>query len=156
LTAGPGWRSWEALIDGRYCHPQKAHSALCEWMHERKRENKSLTAGELAGEIAEQFQVELSIGQINYLLRKKELTRPRGRPRRRILGTQLARPGAKHGNGIDLPQARSGQMGQRGDCGRAGLLPSPGTSAGHGRELPPLPSMRPRCVGETGGWSASA
>ena len=78
-----GGRTWEALIDGRYGHPQTAHSALREWMHERKREDKSLTARELAEEIAEQFQVELSIGHINYLLRKVELTRPRGRPHRR-------------------------------------------------------------------------
>jgi hypothetical protein len=52
-------------------------------MYERKREDKSLTARELAEEIVEQFQVELSIGHINYLLRKVELTRPRGRPHRR-------------------------------------------------------------------------
>ena len=78
-----GGRTWEALIDGRYGHPQTAHSALREWMYERKREDKSLTARELTEEIAEQFQVELSIGHINYLLRKVELTRPRGRPRRR-------------------------------------------------------------------------
>jgi len=78
-----GGRTWEALIDGRYGHPQTAHSALREWMYERKREDESLTARELAEEIAEQFQVELSIGHINYLLRKVELTRPRGRPHRR-------------------------------------------------------------------------
>jgi len=78
-----GGRTWEALIDGRYGHPQTAHSALREWMHERKREDKSLTARELSEEIREQFQVELSIGHINYLLRKVELTRPRGRPHRR-------------------------------------------------------------------------
>jgi len=77
-----GGRTWEVLIDGRYGHPQTAHSALREWMYERKREDKSLTARELAEEIAEQFQVELSIGHINYLLRKVELTRPRGRPHR--------------------------------------------------------------------------
>lgn len=78
-----GGRTWEALIDGRYGHPQTAHSALREWMYERKREDESLTARELAEEIAEQFQVELSIGHTNYLLRKVELTRPRGQPRRR-------------------------------------------------------------------------
>ena len=78
-----GGRSWEVLIDGRHGHPQKAHSALREWTYEHKREDESLTAGELAVEIEEQFQVKLSIGHINYLLRKAELTRPRGRPCRR-------------------------------------------------------------------------
>lgn len=73
-------RSWEVLIDGRHGHPRKAHSALREWMYERKREDESLTAGELGDEIEEQFQVRLSIGHINYLLRKVELTGPRGHP----------------------------------------------------------------------------
>ena len=77
-----GGRSWEALIDGRHGHPQKAHSALREWMHERKQGDESLTARELAVEIEEQFQIKLSIGHLNYLLRKVELTRPRGRPYR--------------------------------------------------------------------------
>jgi transposase len=78
-----GGRSWEALIDGRHGHPQKAHSALREWMYERKREDESLTARELVEEIEEQFQVRLSIGHVNYLLRQVELTGPRGRPYRR-------------------------------------------------------------------------
>jgi len=78
-----GGRSWEALVNGRYGHPQKAHSALREWMYERKREDETLTARELAEEVGERLQVELSIGHVNYLLRKVELTRPPGRPPRR-------------------------------------------------------------------------
>jgi transposase len=78
-----GGRSWEALVNGRYGHPQKAHSTLCEWMYERKREDETLTARELAEEVGQRFPVELSIGHVNYLLRKVELTRPPGRPSRR-------------------------------------------------------------------------
>lgn len=75
-----GGRTWEALLDGRYGHPIKAHSALREWLHERKRQDKELTAPQLVDEVKEQFGVELSAGHINYLLRKVELTRPPGRP----------------------------------------------------------------------------
>jgi len=75
-----GGRRWEALIDGRYGHPQKAHSALREWLYERKRADDSLTAPELVREVQAQFGVELSAGHINYLLRKVELTHPPGRP----------------------------------------------------------------------------
>lgn len=75
-----GGRTWEALIDGRYGHPIKAHSALKAWLYERKRQDKELTASELVDEVKEQFGVELSVGHINYLLRKVELTRPPGRP----------------------------------------------------------------------------
>ena len=77
-----GGRRWEALIDGRYGHPRKAHSALREWLYERKRADDSLTAPELAREVRKKFGVELSAGHINYLLRKVELTHPPGRPSR--------------------------------------------------------------------------
>ncbi len=121
-----GGRSWEALIDGRYGHPQTAHSALREWMYERKREDKSLTAGELASEMVERFGVKLSIGQINYLLRKKELTRPRGRPHRRRAKKEESEttPASATPSGESLANAglffpRSGEAGDGpgGDCG---------------------------------------
>ncbi len=78
-----GGRTWEALIDGRYGHSQKAHSALREWLYARKREDEALTAPQLVDEVKDEFKVELSAGHINYLLRKVELTRPPGRPRSR-------------------------------------------------------------------------
>ena|GEM_PF-1359593 len=83
VTYEAGGCTWEALIDGRYGHPQKAHSALREWLHERKRQDEELTARQLVDEVRTQFKVELSAGHINYLLRKVELTRPPGRPRSR-------------------------------------------------------------------------
>jgi transposase len=75
-----GGRTWEALLDGRYGHAQTAHSALREWMYQRKREDPTLTAGQIADAVAAQFGVRLSAGHVNYLLRKVELTRPPGRP----------------------------------------------------------------------------
>jgi len=75
-----GGRTWEGLLDGRYGHPQTAHSALREWMYQRKREDPTLTAGQLAEAVAAQFGVRLSAGHVNYLLRQVELTRPTGRP----------------------------------------------------------------------------
>jgi transposase len=75
-----GGRTWEALLDGRYGHPQTAHSALREWMYERKKEDEWLTAPRLTQEVEAQFGVKLSAGHINYLLRKVGLTRPPGRP----------------------------------------------------------------------------
>jgi transposase len=128
-----GGRTWEALIDGRYGHPQKAHSALREWMYERKREDKSLAARELAEEIAEQFQVKLSIGHINYVLRKMELTRPRGRPRRcREEGEAAPASGAPCDESLDnagifFPRRGEARDGRGRDCadqpgGSRGLL----------------------------------
>jgi len=51
-------------------------------MYERKREDAELTAGRLSIEMSERFQVQLSIGHINCLLRQVGLTRRPGRPSR--------------------------------------------------------------------------
>ena len=75
-----GGRTWEASIDGRHGHPRKAHSALREWLYARKKEDENLRAPQLAVEVKEKFDVELSDGHINYLLRKRGLSAPTGRP----------------------------------------------------------------------------
>jgi transposase len=75
-----GDRTWKALLDGRFGHERKAHSALRAWLYERKEQDKTLRAPQLAGEIEEKFGMRLSEGHINYLLRKRGLTAPPGRP----------------------------------------------------------------------------
>ena len=49
-------------------------------MYERKREDETLTASQLAKKVKDQFGVKLDPGHINYLLRKVGLTRSPGRP----------------------------------------------------------------------------
>lgn len=49
-------------------------------MYERKREDETLTASQLAKQLKEQFGVKLAPGDINSLLRKMGLARPPGRP----------------------------------------------------------------------------
>lgn len=78
-----GERRWEALLDGRHGHPRQAHSALREWLYARKEQDDQLRASQLAAEIAEKFGIKLSAGHINYLLRKRGLTAPPGRPPKR-------------------------------------------------------------------------
>jgi transposase len=78
-----GGRGWEALRDGRFGHDVKVNSALKEWLYERKRQDASVRASQLAQEIAEKFDIELSAGHINHLLRKRGLTAPPGRPYKR-------------------------------------------------------------------------
>jgi len=75
-----GERKWEALIDGRHGHPRQAHSALREWLYARKEQGDQVRAPRLVTEIQEKFGVKLSDGHINYLLRKRGLTAPPGRP----------------------------------------------------------------------------
>jgi transposase len=70
----------EALIDGRCGHPQKIHSGIREWLYARKEKDEDVRAPRLAQEIKEKFKVEVNPGHINYLLRKRGLTAPPGRP----------------------------------------------------------------------------
>jgi transposase len=74
-----GYR-WQSLIDGRHGHSRKAHSALREWLYTRKEEDESLRAPKLVKEIEARFGVTLTDGHVNYLLRKRGLTAPPGRP----------------------------------------------------------------------------
>jgi len=75
-----GGERWETFLDGRYGHTQKVHSAMRAWLYERKEQDETLRAPKLADEMAEQFGVRVAAGHINYLLRKRELTAPPGRP----------------------------------------------------------------------------
>jgi len=75
-----GGRTWEALIDGRFGHPQKVHSGIREWLYARKGKDEDVRAPQLAQEIEEKFDVEVDPGHVNYLLRKRGLTAPPGRP----------------------------------------------------------------------------
>jgi transposase len=51
-----------------------------EYLYARKEEDDSLRAPRLAEEVEEKFGIEVSAGHINYLLRKRGLTAPPGRP----------------------------------------------------------------------------
>jgi transposase len=75
-----GGRTWEAVIDGRHGHAHKIHSGIREYLYARKEEDNGLRAHQLAKEVEEKFGVTVSVGHVNYLLRKRELTAPVGAP----------------------------------------------------------------------------
>ena len=114
-----GGRRWEALIDGRHGHPRQAHSALREWLYARKEQGEEMRAPQLVAEIKEKFSVELSDGHINYLLRKRGLTAPPGRPPKGPV-TAAERPAASDAPsasmdnaGIFFPRSSEGGDGRR-------------------------------------------
>jgi transposase len=76
---------WEALIDGRHGHEQKVTADMKEWLYERKRQDKTLTGPELVKAIRDKFEVELSVGHVNHLLRQVELSRQTGRPPKAVV-----------------------------------------------------------------------
>jgi transposase len=75
-----GGCTWQALLDGRHGHAKKVHSAIREWLYERKEQDEDVRAPALVREVEEKFGVKVSDGHINYLLRKRGLTAPPGRP----------------------------------------------------------------------------
>jgi transposase len=78
-----GGHTWQALIDGRHGHSRKVNAALREWLYTRRQEDESVRAPQLVEEIKAQFGVTLTDGHINYLLRKRGLSAPPGRPYKR-------------------------------------------------------------------------
>ena len=109
-----GGRRQEALLDGRFGHSQHVHSSIRAYLYERKQADEDLTAGELAREVAQKYQVQVSEGHINHILREVALTRPPGRPRKRK-APEAAEP-------KEAPQAN------------AGLFFPGGSEAGPGRD----------------------
>ena len=73
-------RQWEALLDGRFGHTHTINSAMREWLYERKRQEPTLRAPDLAAALTREFGVPVAAGHVNYLLRKVGLTSPPGRP----------------------------------------------------------------------------
>ena len=115
-----GGRSWEALLDGRFGHDVKAHSALRAWLYERKSQDSSLRASQLAQEIAEKFDVQLSDGHINHLLRKRALTAAPGRPHKAVEATnetetQEETAASQENAGLFFPGGREAGIGRQRD-----------------------------------------
>lgn len=75
-----GGETWEALLDGRFGHSHKVHSAMLAWLYECKEQDETLRAPALAEKLKNKFGVVISPGHINHLLRKRALTAPPGRP----------------------------------------------------------------------------
>ncbi len=108
-----GGRTWEALIDGRHGHAHKCHSGIREYLYTRKENDASLRARQLADAVADKFGVEVSVGHVNYLLRKRELTAPRGHPPQKpTTAAEVRQPPVKN-VGIFFPGSSEGGAGSR-------------------------------------------
>ena len=102
-------RSWTALVDGRYGHPIKTNSAIREWLYQRRRQDEGVRAPQLAGEVTAKFGVSLTPEHINYLLRKRGLTAPVGRPfKKKVAAEESESEGepAQENAGLFFPGSR--------------------------------------------------
>ena len=99
-----GGRKWEVLLDGRYGHAQQVNSAVRAYLYERKQADQELTAGQLAREVEEKYNVKVSEGHINHILREVALTRAPGRPRKRTeVEAKEKREGLQANAGLFFP-----------------------------------------------------
>jgi hypothetical protein len=107
-----GGRTWQAVIDGRHGHTQKVHSGIRAYLYARKEEDASLRAPQLVDEVVEKFGVSVSTGHINYLLRKRELTAPQGRPHKQPPAAEEPAPAdppeTTENAGLFFPRSREG------------------------------------------------
>ena len=83
-----GENRWEALLDGRHGHAQKMHSGIREWLYNRAEKDEAVRAPQLVREIAEKFGVAVTPEHISYLLRKRGLSAPVGRPYKQKPGAE--------------------------------------------------------------------
>lgn len=77
-----GGRHRAALLDGRFGHRQHANSAIRGYLYERKQAEPDLTGPQLAAEVLKRYQVRVSVGHINHILREVALSGVTGRPRK--------------------------------------------------------------------------
>ena len=79
-----GGRQRAALLDGRFGHRQHANSAIRAYLYERKQAEPELTGPQLAEEVVKRYEVRVSVGHINHILREVALSRVTGRPRKQL------------------------------------------------------------------------
>jgi transposase len=111
-----GGSTWQALLDGRHGHAQKVHSGIREWLHERKKRDEEVRSPTLVREIEEKFGVKVSDGHINYLLRKRSLTAPPGRPYKKPVAGDAPESSTESSESLDnggifFPGGREGRDG---------------------------------------------
>lgn len=104
-----GGRERAALLDGRFGHRQHANSAIRGYLYERKQAEPELTGPQLAAEVLKRYQVQVSVGHINHILREVALSGETGRPRKaREPKAQVSGPPAQAQAGLFFPGSDGG------------------------------------------------
>jgi len=75
-----GGRTWQALLDRRYGVATKGTPAVKAFVTKAKARAPQLTGAELCVQVWERFEIEISLGRLNALVREAGLSNPPGRP----------------------------------------------------------------------------
>ena len=77
-----GGRKWQALLERRPGVATKGTPAVRAFLAKAKARNPRLTGAELCVQVCERFEIEISLGPLEALLREAGLSNPPGRPRK--------------------------------------------------------------------------
>ena len=111
-----GGRQRAALLDGRFGHRQHANSAIRAYLYERKQGEPELTGPQLAEAVAKRYEVRVSVGHINHILREVALSRVTGRPRKQLKSKPAAvSPPSQANAGLFFPGGGEASPGGDGD-----------------------------------------
>ena len=75
-----GGRTWQALVGRRHGVATKGTPAVKAFLAKAKAREPRLTGAELCVQVWERFEIEISLGRLNALLREAGLSNPAGRP----------------------------------------------------------------------------
>ena len=77
-----GGRTWQALLERRHGVATKGTPAVKAFLAKAKARHPQLTGAELCVQVWERFEIEMSLGHLEALLREAGLSNPFGRPRK--------------------------------------------------------------------------
>jgi transposase len=77
-----GGRKWQALLERRHGVATKGTPAVRAFLAKAKARHPQLTGAELCVQVWERFEIEISLGYLEALLREAGLSNPPGRPRK--------------------------------------------------------------------------
>jgi len=77
-----GGRKWQALLERRHGVATKGTPAVRAFLAQAKARHPQLTGADLCGQVWERFEIEISLGYLEALLREAGLSNPPGRPRK--------------------------------------------------------------------------
>jgi transposase len=75
-----GGRKWQALLEGRHGVATKGTAKVKAFLAKAKARDPQLTGAELCLQVWERFEIEISLGRLNALVREAGLSNPPGRP----------------------------------------------------------------------------
>ena len=75
-----GGRKWQALLERRHGVTTKGTPAVKAFLAKAKARDPQLTGAELCVQVWERFEIEISLGRLNALVREAGLSNPPGRP----------------------------------------------------------------------------